>query len=720
MKKIYFFLLAVLLVCQSGLSPLKAASVTVPTVGVEYTIVHQTGLYIGRTVADNPKIVAPSGAYNQVFQFIPVPEEDGNYYIQNMDADEYLVRWNQPKTDGTGQDTWTMVWKTSLEEATTANDAKYQIIADGDYVYIKNLGTGAGNLGVDNNDPNSSVFGNKGTGDKSRWTIKEYSSEADKTPLITKLIEANFIYDNTEAGNGPDQYPAVKRTTLKDKIDAGQALVDDPSAWQTEINVALEDLIAALDDYAKSVYPLRPSLTTRWRIQHSSGLVFSNSVKIVEPTYTPEQEYTFVPTADPDVFSIQAVATSSYLTRSENGWDLIWGEDPSDVLTQFTIKKVASSPGYYTIHVLGLSGNKTADFSFVGTDSNDANSTVFADKDGKDGKHYWKFVDAINGPVIKTALEEAIAKVNDFLSFAVKGDGSDQYPATEYDALTTTLATASSVLNNESASQLLVGTTTLELNEALANAVAAVNPFIPSTAITYHIIHYSGLYLGEYTDVEQDRFNYVSVSTPTKMSDQIFSLTPVTGKAGIVNIKIASLLDAGYLTRLNNPTGEDGKYDDYGLTWGPEPADEFAQFEIKRSGVKATKDYYTIRCIKEGSQRTASYLGTDNSVASRDGAWIDKDGKSTAHLWKVLDSTLNPDAIKGVAVGSKLNIYSSGNQLNIKDLEGNNRISIYTTTGQLISRTDLSGSAFAKGLQTGNYIVVVDGQSSYRGIVIVR
>jgi hypothetical protein len=718
MKKIFFLLV---LICLSGLSFMKAASVIVPTVGTEYTIVHHTGLYLGRTVADNPKIVAASGLYNQVFLFEPVAGEEGSYYIQNLDKDEYLVRANVPKTDGTGQDTWTMIWVSNLDAATTPEDTKFQITANGDYVYIKNLGSGAGNLGVDSTDPNSSVYGNKGTGNNSSWTIKEYTTEVDKVALIAKLADANLVYANTEEGNNPDQYPSATRTALKSAIDAAQAVVDNATAWQTEVTVALEDLVAALDAYVNSVRPLRPSATTTWRIQHSSGLVFSNSIKILVATYTPDQEYEFVATSDPDIFNIKSVSTGSFLTRSDNGWDLTWGEDANSDLAQFILKKVAASSGYYTVRVIGLSGGKTEEWSFVGTDSNEPNAsgsypTIYADKSGKDGKHYWTFVDAKNGPVIKTALQEIIAKVNEFLTDAVKGDGSDQYPATEYDALTAALTTANTVLNDANATQATVGTTTLTLNDALVAAIAAVHPFIPSTQITYNIIHYGGLFLGEYSD--DTHTNTVAVLGQTRANDQLFSLLPVSGKTGVINVKIASLPDR-YLTRSNVLTGTNSsgvdQYDDYRLVWGDDPTTEFAQFEIKKSG---TKDYYTVKCITSGSQRPTSYLGADDSAPARkDGAYIDKDGKSTAHLWKVIDSTTA--AIQTIAA-NKLNIYSADHQLKITDLKGNNRVSIYTTTGQLVFRTDISGSSFSKGLPIGNYIAVVEGPTSYRGIVAVR
>jgi hypothetical protein len=707
MKKIFICLLT-LLMSQGVTGFLQAASVTEPDPSKEYVIKHYSGLYLGR-VADQtaPKITAATTDYDQNFQFEPVPDEAGTYYIKNLDANEYLVRANVPKADGTGQDTWSMIWLTDLSAATTAADAKYTITANGDYVYIKNSGSN-GNLGVDSAEPNSSVYGNKGEGNNNSWTIQEFVPGVDKEALIAKLLEANSIYDATQEGTASDQYPAATRTALKTAIDAGQAIVDRADAWQTEVNLALSDLIAALQAYVDSVYPLRPLTTEPYYLEHSSGLFFDSTVKITAGKYTADQQYSFVATSDPDVFNIKSSA-GTYLTRSDNGWDLVWGEDPAIDLAQFIIKKVASSSGFYTIRVIGLSGGKTAEWSFAGTDNNNENATIYADKSGKDGKHYWKVGKVSDYGVVKTGLASAIAAADEFLQYAVKGSGPDQYPATEYDALTGALAVANTVNDNSTATQEQVSVATTALNEALTAAKASVIPFAPEAGKNYNIIHSSGLYLGEFSD--DTNTNTVAVLDGPETINRLFTFVPAAG--GALNIKVASLPDK-YLTRASEVSG-DG-YNDWLLTWGEDPTIDLAQFEIKKSG---TQNYYTVKClgVVSGSTRTNSYLGTDANPVAKNGAFIDKDGTSTNHFWTL--SVSNLSSIKTIA-SNKLTVYSADNQLTVKDLAGNSRISIYSTTGQLISRTNVAGSSFTKELSTGNYIVVVDGKIPFRGIVAVR
>jgi hypothetical protein len=721
MKKKLLTLLAVALTCQCGLFSLVAQpSVTTPkTDGQYYTIVQATGLILTRNMnAENPQVKIPSGNYDQVFVFESVPNEDGTYYIKNVYDDDYLVRGES--------NAWTMIWVKDPTTITTLNNGKYQIASiegNADYIQIKNLGSGS-MLGSDNATDGSAVYGNKnGTTDiKYQFKIKEWSSDVDFTALQKKLDEALALYNNTSAGTGSDQYPANKRTELNNAITDAQEIIADPQAEQAEVNEALIALTAALEAYIASVYPYQPDVTKTFYINHSSGLFFTNASTIAEGDYTANQQFQFVAVSGQTaIYNIKNVATGKYLTRDVGPegetftywWGLKWTEDPTNQYTKYEIKSTGT--GYYTIRNTGeVLNNGVQRNSCLGTDANTSGTGVYLDKSGTDGKHYWKFQDITTVAVNKTALEAAIAKAADFLSYASKGDGSDQYPAVEYDALTVAKATADAVFADGNATQTQVGDATLALNDALAAAIAAVNPFLPDVSKTYYIEHYSGLYFGEYSD--ETHTNTPAIFTNANSNTQQFQFV-ATAETGVYNIKIVSL--GKYLTRESAPNGNTDSngnplYNDYNLLWGEDVTTDFAKFIIKKVGVQ---NYHTIKCITEGPQRPNSYVGTD-ATSDYTGVYVDKNGTSTNHYWNV--KLLGGTAIKQIKAGYKPYVFTESRELTIKNLEGSNRINIYSVAGQLISSSQSSGNEYTKGLHSGNYIVVVQGDSNYRGIVIVK
>jgi hypothetical protein len=704
MKKICFSLLTLLIICQSGLNLFAQSSVTQPAGGKEYNIIHSTGLLLTRSVnAESPKIQNPTGYYDQRFEFEPVSGEVDTYYIKNVYDDDYLVR------TGAGTDGWSMSWVKDPTAIASLPNGKYQISildATTDYVQIKNLGSGS-MIGTDATIDGSTVYANKNgiTEPKYQWKIIEYTNEVKKDALVLKRDEAKALYNATTQGTGPDQYPANTRTALKNALDDADDIIANNSADQADVNDALITLTNALQAYIDSVYPLQPDVAKTWYIIHTSGLFFGSGVNISTGSYAPDQYFKFVAVAGKTaVYNIQLVSTGNYLTRNDNGYGLSWGEDASTALAQFQIKSTGT--GYYRIWCTEVSGEKTPEYSYLGTDSNDAGSGVYVDKSGQDGKHHWKFQDIIDVPVNKTALQEAIDKVAEFLQYATKGTGSDQYPAAEYDALVDAKTTADAANINANATQTQVGDATLALNNALAACIAVVNPYLPDVTKTYSIIHFGGLYFGE---IDQE----LKIFAQSKQDNQLFKFVAVAGKMGVYNIQLASV-PGKYLTRSTEPhPTEEGKYDDYKLIWGDDATTDFAQFEIKKVG---NKDYHTIKCITAGPQRSDSCIGTDDTTENS-GASVDKDGKNTKHYWRVIDST--ETGISKV-VDRKINIFSGNKQLKITELEGNNQVSIYAITGQLISKSQVNGSVYTKELSAGNYIVVVNGVSSYRGIIAIR
>ncbi|MDR1762674.1 MAG: FIVAR domain-containing protein [Dysgonamonadaceae bacterium] len=711
MKK--FTLFSLFLVCSLAFSFMQAQSVTVPDPGTVYTIKQiASGRYLTRSLGSSaPVIKVATSDLDQQFQFVPVAGVADTYQIMCVGYDEYLARLDAGNT-------WTMSWVAdpnnagSWPSSTIADptqNAQWQIVNEGTYVTIKNVAGGA-YMGTDATSDNSSTYANKGeTEERSKWIIAVATGAVDKEPLQILYDEAKALYDNTSEGTGSNQYPADTRAALASALTAALAVLQDDGAYQEDVNDALAVLTTALAAYRASVYPFQPSTSATYYIEHSSGFYFTGS-SIATATYAEDQQFKFVAVGN-NYYNIQPASDASkYLTRQDNGWDLGWGTDGTVSTAQFIMRSTGT--GYYTIQCAALTGGKTEPAWFMGTDNNTSGSSVYIDKNGTDGKHYWKIIDISTVAVVKTALEDAVAKVADFLQYAVRGDGADQYPATEYDALTAAQITAQTVLNNSNATQKEVSDATTALNNALAACIAAVKPFAPDLAKTYAIIHYSGLYLNALAYEEGSIANCIDLLESNQSDSQKITFA-ASDVADAYTISIASV-PGKYLTRYTGlQSGSTTAYDDYKLVWGDDATSPYAKYEMKRVGVQ---NYYTIKCITAGPQRSNSYFGTDDTNSGT-GVYVDKTGTSTNHYWKIED--FDGTAIKNIVKNNVL-VYSGKGMLTVANLEGTNKVSVYSISGQLIStQTGVSGQ-YTKQLPQGIYILVVDGATQYRGKAVVR
>jgi len=727
MKKI--FLLLLMIICKSGLSLFSQASVTVPEEGKYYTIQQSTaasGLYITRAVErDNPIITLLSGNADQVFAFEPVAGADeGTYYIKNMLSEEYLVL-------GTAN-VWTMVWVTDPTAIPNLANGEYQILpiaGNTDYVQIKNLGSNL--LGTDVPLDSVFVYGDKNATsnpDRQQWKIKEYSNVVDKAALQSKVDEAIAFFDATVQGNLPDQYPSVPRNTLDEQINYALDVLDNVTASQALVNATLQALSQALQDYKDNVNPLQPDPDATFYIIHSSGLYLGDGPVIANADYSADQQFKFVPVpGQPTVFNIEVLSTGLFITRgSSDGWSLMMANDPTTNAAQFQIKSVGG--GYYRINCMlttsGTGGNVRTTYT-MGTDypANATSFGVFIDKTGADVRDHWIIQNINVQGVVKTSLQAAVDKVNDFLKYTSGGSGSDQIPTDEYAALMEALNAAEAVLVDTNATQSDVSDATTALNSAFAAALAAINPYQPNTAIPYNIVHSGGLFFGEYSDTTV--VNGVGIFSQTGDNDQEFQFVAVPDSTGVYNIKSVAL--GQFLTRsvaphIDSNTGEqqiDGSgnamFDDYALVWGDDPTTALAQFVIKKAGVQ---NYYTIKCDTIGPYRKGAYMGVDNDSVQFSGVYIDKDGTSVLHYWNIVEAS-TVISIKPVNVNTAI-AYGADRLLTVGNLTGSNRIFIYSTTGQLTASAEISESEYSKALPAGSYIVVVKGNSSYRGVVIVK
>ena len=79
----------------------------------------------------------------------------------------------------------------------------------------------------------------------------------DKTALIAAINNAQSLYDTSEVGTEPGQYPQEAKDALFDAINAAKAVRDDPGATQSQVDSAVITLNDAIDIFKASVnkYP---------------------------------------------------------------------------------------------------------------------------------------------------------------------------------------------------------------------------------------------------------------------------------------------------------------------------------------------------------------------------------------------------------------------------------------------------------------------------------
>ncbi|MDR0541167.1 MAG: DUF6383 domain-containing protein [Dysgonamonadaceae bacterium] len=721
-----FFIFACLLRITSA----QAQLITAPGTSENdyYLIKHvSTNTYLSYSGGnDAPVISALTDAdATQYFQFKLVAGTTDIYNILNVEANKYVAR----KDAGNA---WSMIWVADPNDANNwgsgaaadvKQNAQFKITAGGDGTYIRIQNVAGAKYMKSSPSDNTVVYADGGdTSSDARWFLSIPSGDTDKTALQAVYDAALALYNNTVAGNGSDQYPADKRTTLWERIQDALDIIDNPSASQSEVNSIAGQLDAALAAYKASVNPFLPDGNAIYYIQNAGGsgcYLSTNSITIVAATFAIDQQFKFVRFQNSNYFNIvKASAPTQLLTRQDNAYGLGWGSEQSD-LAQFIFK--STGEGSYTIECLGLiykdDGTLARANSFMGAESNSDGSGVFIDKDGKDGKHKWKIIDISTLGLVTTALENAITKAQEeFLNYAQKGDGPDQYPAAEYDALVNAIAAGNAILANQTGvTQTQVGDATLAINNALAAVRILANPFSPDVTKDYQVVHYGGLFLNakpfEGYEAGTDKANALEIANRSDADNQKIKF--LTGQNGL-NITFASVSDK-YLTRCTDEqVNNASQIDDYKLVWLEDATSDFAQFEIKRAGVK---DYYTVKCITIGPKRSTSYLGTDATTAGS-GVSIDKSGTETNHYWKVQtfgeESAIKPAAVNNVAV------FTNNGYLTINQLEGANRIAIYNIVGQLVANVSTTGSKFETQLPKGIYVVTVNGDSSYRGKAIVK
>ncbi len=365
---------------------------------------------------------------------------------------------------------------------------------------------------------------------------------------------------------------------------------------------------------------LTPDPAKTYNIQHRSGLLVSvdgSSLKIMNPgTEGVSQKFTveLVSEGEPNTYRIKC-EDGNYL-GSDNGYTVKFLSDPEDKFAHLQFY-ASHEEGFVKMFNVGRG-------KYYGSDGNAHGNGIYTDKNGNDGKHAFRFVEAGDGLFVSdleaaidntkasienysdteaftadaaAALNAAIAKAENVLTSATTqaevnaasddlkafstavttlynsiveaktfakessiGEGVGQYPQEALTSLELAIETALAVWKEADAA--LYTDAAAALNAAVKEFSATRKVFIPVEGKQYYIINtYSSLMFG----VNEN--GAVALQDATGEDCQKFEIIPVEGTSITFNFKIAD--GRGYVGRtgswdttiLTDPTSNEAKID---------------------------------------------------------------------------------------------------------------------------------------------------------------
>ncbi|WP_455587088.1 hypothetical protein [Bacteroides sp.] len=330
----------------------------------------------------------------------------------------------------------------------------------------------------------------------------------------------------------------------------------------------------------------KPEMGKAYLITHSSGYLLSidgTKFKIMSPGTCDMQKFEFVPVeGEADVYNIKECSTGQFVA-SDGEYTPILAEDATVDMAKFRL--VAAYDDYVKLQNVGMFAQSAAIACF-GTDSNNESSSIWSNKEGLDGKHYWTLNEAPDG-AITVALENAVKNAEVALADATIGEGTGEYPQSAADALTAAIAAAKVALTSDD--QTTINAAVLTLNDAVAVFYASQKIMDVDPEKQYCFIHYPSSLLLTLTG------STATIEEPTGADNQKFRLIQVEGMQSLYNIQLSN---GSYLAR-----------DGWRILTGTDPTSEKARFVAElvdaNEGILRFKEYQT----------GPGYLGTDEVKA---------------------------------------------------------------------------------------------------------
>ncbi len=562
-------------------------------VGTKYNIVHNSG-YLMSTTGGTIKVVSEDADdKGQVFTFVPAP------------SDAAAAGFNLQADDGTFVHR-SGSWDTKADasyDLTQAN-AIFQIVDQGTYIQLKNMGSNSV-LGTDNNNDGSTVYSNKnGTDGKYRWTLKEFipkDQRDDEYNFRLLLAKAEKVLSEiNESTVGSELF-----MTSRSAYDTYAAAVATAQATTSGYKTATETLQTAMDTFTENRYVM-PDPSTKFVITQRAGgnrLSYTEGqalATVSTPSTDETQQFTFAQVAATGNFSLKNIGAALFLAKSgSSNWDTNWADDDSDLLAQWIIE--LRGDGTYTLQNASGKG-------YLGSDATANGSLLYCDKSSSATNSRWY----IEKYTPTAALEKVIAQAKELVANTPVGSAYYEVPQSAMDALNNAIATAEAALKTittfeEGAEE------TEKLNAAITTFNASFNPMQGfDEGVTYTIAHYGGSLL---TATESGNASVTAMPEEGATESQLVTFEPVEGTEFTYYIKSVAM--DTYLAR----TGE------YNTLWQTEK-DEATQVEV----VHLDGKWLGLRFASNGK-----YAGTDNS-ASGQLVYSDKTGKGNSLAYWFIDS----------------------------------------------------------------------------------
>ncbi len=576
---------------KAAINTYKASANAPFKVGVKYNIVHNSG-YLMTTTGGTVKIVSEDvDDPGQVFTFVPAPD-DAAAAGYNLQADDGTFVHRSGSWDT----------KADADYSLTEANAIFQVVDQGTYLQLKNMGSGSV-LGTDSNSDGSSVWSNKnGTDGKYRWTLKvfipkdERDDEYNFQQLLAKAQKA--LSEISTSSIGTDLF-----MTSRDAYDAFTAAVATAEGVTSDYKNALNTLQAALDAFNENKQ-VKPDPSKNYIITQKAGgnrIAYAEDqslVTIQTPSSETTQQFTFAQVAATGNFALKNVGAAKFMAKSaSSNWDTSWADDDSDLLAQWLISR--QSDGTYTLQNASGKG-------YLGSDATTDGALLYCDKSSSATNSRW----IIEEHTATATLEKAIASAKELAATTAVGSAYYEVPQSAMDALNAAIAAAEAALSTVSTFE--EGAAEAEkLNAAIATFNASFNPMQGfDEGVTYTIAHYGAALL---TATESGNASITELAESGASEDQLVTFESVDGAALTYYIKSVAM--ETYFARSG----------DYNTVWQSDK-DEAAQVEI----VQLDGRWLGLRFVATGL-----HAGTDGT-SSGQLVYSDKAGKgNTMAYWLI-------------------------------------------------------------------------------------
>ncbi len=578
---------------KAAIATYKASANAPFKVGTKYNIVHNSG-YLMTTTGGTVKVVSEDvDDAGQVFTFVPAP------------ADAAAVGFNLQADDGTFVQR-SGSWDTKAAENIdlTAANAIFQVVDQGTYIQLKNMGSGSV-LGTDNNNDGSTVYSNKnGTDARYRWTLKEFipkDQRDDEYNFLQLLAKAEKVLsDVSTATVGTDLF-----MTSRDAYDTYAAAVAAAQAVTSGYKAAATTLQAAMDAFAANRYVL-PDPASKFVItQHAGGNRLSYTTDqelatVSTPSADATQQFTFAQVAATGNFSLKNIGAAKFLAKSgSSNWNTNWADEDSDLLAQWIIER--HSDGTYTLQNASGKG-------YLGSDATADGSLMYCDKSSSAANSRWD----IEEFTPTAALAKVIAQAKELAANTPVGSAYYEVPQTAMDALNGAIGVAEAALATVTTFEQGAAEAK-KLSDAIAVFNASFNPLPPfDEGVTYTIAHYGGALM---TAAETGNASLTALAEEGATEMQLFTFEPVAETTMTYYIRSVAL--DTYLARSG----------DWNTQWQTEK-DAAAQVEV----VQLDGRWLGLRFVEN-----AKFAGTDNTATGQL-VYSDKSGSGNTLAYWFIDT----------------------------------------------------------------------------------